>query len=73
MTVAMGLGYAAWNVSILHDNVTLLAAASYFIPVISSLFAALLPGQTLSHNFRAGAIMVCAGSLLCWYTSRSPA
>ncbi len=73
IAVAMGLGYAAWNVGVLHGNVTLLAAASYFIPVISSLFAALLLGQTLGHNFWTGAIMVCAGSLLCWYSSRSPA
>jgi len=28
--MAMGFGYAAWNVGILHGNVTVLAAASYF-------------------------------------------
>jgi drug/metabolite transporter (DMT)-like permease len=33
---AMGFGYAAWNVGILHGNVTLLAGASYFIPVLSA-------------------------------------
>ncbi|MFX5521798.1 EamA family transporter, partial [Acinetobacter baumannii] len=32
---AMGFGYAAWNVGILHGNVTILAGASYFIPVFS--------------------------------------
>lgn len=38
--VALGFGYAAWNVGILHGNVTLLAAASYFTPVLSSALAA---------------------------------
>ncbi|HJE29047.1 MAG TPA: aromatic amino acid DMT transporter YddG, partial [Pseudomonas nitrititolerans] len=33
---AMGFGYAAWNVGILHGNVTVLAGASYFIPVLSA-------------------------------------
>ncbi len=37
---AMGFGYAAWNVGILHGNVTLLAGASYFIPVFSAALAA---------------------------------
>ncbi|WAY96670.1 aromatic amino acid DMT transporter YddG, partial [Serratia marcescens] len=39
--VAMGAGYAAWNVGILHGNMTLLATVSYFTPVLSAVFAAL--------------------------------
>ena len=35
VSVALGLAYAAWNVGILHGNVSLLAAASYFTPVLS--------------------------------------
>ncbi|MBN0662149.1 EamA family transporter, partial [Pseudomonas aeruginosa] len=34
VSVALGLAYAAWNVGILHGNVSLLAAASYFTPVL---------------------------------------
>ncbi len=32
--VALGFGYAAWNIGILHGNVTVLAAVSYFTPVL---------------------------------------
>ncbi|MCO7642852.1 aromatic amino acid DMT transporter YddG [Pseudomonas sp. S 311-6] len=68
---AMGFGYAAWNVGILHGNVTVLAGASYFIPVLSSMLAAVVLQTPLSVSFWQGAAMVCAGSILCWLaTSR---
>jgi drug/metabolite transporter (DMT)-like permease len=63
---AMGFGYAAWNVGILHGNVTLLAGASYFIPVVSAALAAMLLRTPLSVSFWQGASMVCTGSVLCW-------
>lgn len=40
--IAMGFGYAAWNVGILHGNVTILAGASYFIPVLSAALSSFL-------------------------------
>lgn len=67
---AMGFGYAAWNVGILHGNVTILAGASYFIPVFSSALAAQLLHAPLSIAFFQGAAMVCAGSILCWTATR---
>lgn len=67
---AMGFGYAAWNVGILHGNVTVLAGASYFIPVISAAVAAVLLQAPLSLAFWKGAAMVCAGSILCWQATR---
>lgn len=70
---AMGFGYAAWNVGILHGNVTLLAGASYFIPVLSAVLAALLLDTPLSLAFWQGAGMVCAGSILCWVATRNRA
>lgn len=48
---AMGFGYAAWNVGILHGNVTVLAGASYFIPVFSAALAAALLHTPLSFTF----------------------
>lgn len=69
--VAMGFGYAAWNVGILHGNVTLLAGASYFIPVFSALFAAFLLSTPLELSFWYGAFMVCIGSILCWFSTRT--
>jgi drug/metabolite transporter (DMT)-like permease len=68
--IAMGFGYAAWNVGILYGNVTLLAGASYFIPVFSAAFAALLLRTPLSWSFWQGAAMVCVGSVLCWQATR---
>lgn len=68
--VALGFGYAAWNVGILNGNVSLLAAASYFTPVLSSALAAVLLSAALSWSFWQGAGMVCAGSLLCWSATR---
>lgn len=67
---AIGFGYAAWNIGILRGNVTILAGASYFIPVFSSALAAKLLKSPLPFAFRQGAMMVCAGSILCWIATR---
>jgi drug/metabolite transporter (DMT)-like permease len=67
---AMGFGYAAWNVGILRGNATLLAGASYFIPVFSAAIASALLGSSLSPSFWQGAAMVSAGSILCWFATR---
>lgn len=68
--LSLGFAYAAWNVGILHGNVSLLAAASYFTPVLSSALAAVLLSAALSWSFWQGAAMVCIGSLLCWQATR---
>ncbi len=68
---SMGFGYAAWNVGILHGNITILAGASYFIPVLSAALAAALLSAPLSVQFWQGAIMVCIGSILCWQATRA--
>ncbi|MBB3213640.1 drug/metabolite transporter (DMT)-like permease [Herbaspirillum sp. Sphag1AN] len=67
---AMGFGYAAWNVGILGGNVTILAGASYFIPIFSAVLSALVLRVPLSLAFWQGAGMVCAGSVLCWLATR---
>jgi len=67
---AMGFGYAAWNVGILGGHVTVLAGASYFIPIFSSVLSATLLRIPLSLAFWQGASMVCAGSVLCWLATR---
>lgn len=71
--VAMGFGYAAWNVGILHGNVTVLAAASYFIPIISSVLAAFILDSHLTMSFWQGTAMVSLGSLVCWWSTRNVA
>ena len=69
--VALGFGYASWNIGILHGNVSVLATVSYFTPVLSAALAAVLLNAPLSFSFWQGALMVCAGSLLCWYATRN--
>ena len=69
--MAMGFDYAAWNVGILHGNVTVLAAASYFIPVISSILAAVILDSALTISFWQGTAMVSLGSLVCWWSTRT--
>lgn len=70
--LTLGFAYAAWNVGILHGNVTIMAVGSYFTPVLSSALAAVLLSAPLSLSFWQGAIMVCIGSLLCrWATRRA--
>ncbi len=67
---AMGFGYAAWNVGILHGNTTLLAGASYFTPVLSAVFSSVLLAAPLGLTFWQGTLMVCIGSVLCWLSTR---
>ncbi|CAI0982500.1 aromatic amino acid DMT transporter YddG [Serratia entomophila] len=68
--VAMGAGYAAWNVGILHGDMTLLATVSYFTPVLSAVFAAAVLHTALTLNFWQGVVMVTLGSLICWRATR---
>lgn len=68
---AMGFGYGAWNLGILHGNVTILAGASYFIPVLSAALSTLLLRTPLSWAFWQGSAMVCGGAILCWLATRA--
>ena len=68
---AMGFGYGAWNVGILHGNLTVLAGASYFIPVLSAALSTLLLRTPLPAAFWQGAAMVCGGAILCWAATRT--
>ena len=67
---ALGLGYGAWNIGIISGNMTLMAGASYFTPVLSALFAALLLSTSLSFIFWQGVAMVTTGAVLCWLATR---
>ncbi len=68
---ALGLGYAAWNIGIISGNMTLLAGASYFTPVLSAVIAAILLNTSLSFAFWQGVFMVTAGAILCWFATKS--
>lgn len=71
---SMAGGYALWNVAILRGNMTLLATASYFTPILSTVFASLLLSTPLAWRFWQGVAMVTAGSLLSFLaTKQKPA
>jgi len=69
-TAANCFAYAAWNIGILHGNVSLLAGSSYFIPVFSAVISSFMLQAKLPIQFWYGAIMVCIGSILCWIGTR---
>lgn len=71
MGLSTATAYAAWNYSIQHGNMTLLATASYFTPVLSALLASLWLGLAPGIAFWQGVAMVVAGSLLCWLATRN--
>ena len=67
---ALGLGYGTWNIGITSGNMTLLAAASYFTPVVSALFSSVQLNTSLPVIFWQGVAMVTAGAILCWFATR---
>ena len=68
-SAAMGFGYAAWNIGIIHGNITILVVASYFTPIISSILAMFVLQTQLSMSFWQGTAMVTVGSFICWVST----
>lgn len=68
-SAAIGLGYAAWNIGIIHGNITILVVASYFTPIISSILAMFVLKTQLSLSFWQGTALVTAGSFICWIST----
>lgn len=68
--VAMGAGYAMWNIGIIGGNMVLLATLSYFTPIFSTFFAAVLLDIELTTAFWQGVVMVTLASLACWWLTR---
>lgn len=64
--VAVGMAYVVWTLGMSRGNITILAAASYFTPVLSCVFAVFWINAELQTSFWTGVAMVVAGSLLCW-------
>ena len=64
--IAMGGAYAAWSYGVTKGNITILAIASYFTPVLSCIFATVWIDASLSVKFWQGVAVLVLGSLLCW-------
>ncbi|BCP53220.1 DMT transporter permease [Kaistia sp. 32K] len=64
------LAYSAWTYGVTHGNLTLLATASYFTPLLSVMLSSFLLNMLPGLNFWGGAVLVTGGSLVCWRASR---
>lgn len=69
--IAAGLAYGCWTHGMLYGNVALLSVASYFTPVMSCAFGVLWLDARLTESFWRGSAVLVAGSLLCWWSTRS--
>jgi len=68
--LSTAIAYSAWNHGIQYGNLTLLATASYFTPVLSALLGSLWLGLTPTGTFWQGVALITLGSLICWLATR---
>ena len=64
--LATAAGYECWEASMRKGDVALVAAASYFTPLLSTIFSCLYLGVRPGTGLWAGCGLVVAGSLLSW-------
>ena len=62
---AVSMDYAAWTLGLSRGNIAVLAAVSYFTPVLSCVFATFWIDVKIDSGFWSGVSLVVAGSLLC--------
>lgn len=68
----LSLGYAAWNIGMIHGHANILVSSSYFVPILSAYFSSLLFGVRLDHFFWLGTGLVVLGSVICWAVTALP-
>ncbi|WP_284336330.1 aromatic amino acid DMT transporter YddG [Comamonas sp. NoAH] len=64
------LGYGCWEHGIQRGNLAVLAAGSYFTPVLSALWASVWLAVQPGLPFWQGAVLITGGSLVCWWATR---
>ncbi|GAB2486815.1 aromatic amino acid DMT transporter YddG [Comamonas humi] len=64
------LGYVCWEHGIQRGHLAVLAAGSYFTPVLSALWASLWLAVRPGWSFWQGVALVTLGSLVCWWATR---
>ncbi|NRA39617.1 MAG: EamA family transporter [Planctomycetes bacterium] len=66
MVIVTGVAYVLWEISLVHGNVIIVAAASYFTPILAVLFSWFyLDDVVLRWTLILGAALVIAGAFLC--------
>lgn len=64
------LGYGCWEYAIQRGNLAVMAAGSYFTPVLSALWASVWLAVQPGLPFWQGVVLVTGGSLVCWSATR---
>ncbi|MBQ8829416.1 MAG: aromatic amino acid DMT transporter YddG [Burkholderiaceae bacterium] len=64
--VVMGGACVLWNYGVQKGKIAVLGIASFFTPVLSSLFAFIFIGAQLTSVFWLGVAIVVLGSFICW-------
>jgi drug/metabolite transporter (DMT)-like permease len=67
---ATALGYSCWEHGIQRGNLAVMAAGSYFTPVLSALLASLWLSVQPGLPFWQGVVLITVGSLVCWWATR---
>lgn len=72
---ATALAYACWDAAMRRGDVVLVAACSYFTPLLSTLVSCIYLGVTGDARLWTGCLAIIAGSLLSWISvdERAPA
>ena len=66
----MGSAYGMWPFGVQKGRIEIMSIMSYFTPVLSCIFASLLIGAKLTHEFWVGVSIVVLGSFICWAATR---
>ena len=64
------LGYGCWEHGIQRGNLAVMAAGSYFTPVLSALWASVWLAVQPGLPFWQGVVLITVGSLVCWWATR---
>jgi drug/metabolite transporter (DMT)-like permease len=64
------IGYSCWEHGIQRGNLAVMAAGSYFAPVLSALWASIWLAVQPGWPFWQGVALVPLGSLLCWHATQ---
>lgn len=65
------LGYGCWEHGIQRGNLAVMAAGSYFTPVLSALMASVWLAVQPGLPFWQGVVLITVGSLVCWWATRA--
>ena len=64
------LGYGCWEHGIQRGNLAVMAAGSYFTPVLSALWGSVWLAVQPGLPFWQGVILITLGSLVCWWATQ---